>query len=99
MPVGPVLVGTQRKIQRQLESVKADAVIALAVEGTDARRAKLLAQTLASVVPLVGASLAEHEVQTVKALVDALLPKVPRSPVGLKEAASLTRPRPRQRAG
>ena len=99
MTVGAVLVGSPREVQHRLKSVEADLVIALAVDQTDARRAKLLAQTLASVVPLVEASLAEHEVQTVKALVDALLPKVPRSPVGLKEAASRTRPKPRQRAG
>jgi hypothetical protein len=53
--VGAVLVGGPREVQRCLESVEADLVIALAVDQTDARRAKLVAKTLASVVPLVEA--------------------------------------------
>lgn len=93
MTAAPALVGTPREIRSQLEKVKAEKVIVLPIERTDSRRAGLLAQALASVVPFVEASLGEHDEQTLKALVGALVPKVPPSPTLLKEAAMLARAR------
>jgi hypothetical protein len=87
------LVGTPREVRSRLEKVKAERVIVLPVHRSDARQAGLLAQTLASVASFIETALGEQNEQTLKALVNAVLPKTPPTPAMLKEAAMLARSR------
>ncbi|MCL4182326.1 MAG: hypothetical protein KJ011_02655 [Burkholderiaceae bacterium] len=87
------LVGTPREVRSRLGHSTAERVIVLPVKRTDARHADLIAQALASVMPLIDAALLEQSEQTFKALVNALVPKAPPAPALLKEAAMLARSR------
>lgn len=93
-PIGPAtLVGTPREVRSRLDHSTAEQVIVLPVKRTDARHAGLLAQTLAIIVPFIDAALREQNDQTLKALVNAVVPKAPPTPTLLKEAAMLARSR------
>ena len=87
------LVGTPSEVASRLDKVKAEQVIVLPVTGADAEHAVLLAQTLASVVSFIESALRKQDEQTVKALVNAVVPKAPPSPSLLREAAMLARSR------
>lgn len=87
------LVGTPREVRGRLDKVKAERVIVLPVAQADAQHAGVLARTLASVVPFIESALREQNEQTLKALVNAVVPKAPPSPVLLKQAAMLARSR------
>lgn len=86
-------VGTPREVRSWLEHSTAEQVIVLSVKRTDARHAQLLAQTLVSVIPFIDRVLHEHDEQTLKALVNALVPKAPPAPTWLQDAAMLARSR------
>lgn len=68
-------------------------MIVLPVARADAQYAGLLAQTLANVVSFIDAALREQNEQTLKALVNAVVPKAPPEPTLLREAAMLARSR------
>lgn len=87
------LVGTPREVRSRLDKSKAEQVIVVPVERTDAQHAGLLAQTLASVLSFIETALREQNEQTLKALVSAVVPKAPPTPTLLKEAAMLARSR------
>lgn len=87
------LVGTPNEVRGRLDKFKAERVIVLPVAQADAQHAGLLAQTLASVVSFINAALREQNEQTLKALVNAVVPKAPPAPGLLREAAALARSR------
>ena len=87
------LVGTPSEVRRRLDKVKAERVIVLPVAQANAQHASLLAQTLASVMSFIDAALREQNEQTLKALVNAVVPKAPPEPTLLREAAMLARSR------
>ncbi len=87
------LVGTPREVRSRLDKVKAEQVIVLHVKRADARNAGLLAQMLASVIPFIETALREQNEQTLKALINAVIPKTPPAPAVLKEAAMRARAR------
>lgn len=87
------LVGTPREVRDRLGRFKADQVIVVPVGRADAQHAGLLAQTLVSVVTFIERAWREQDEQTLKALVNALVPKAPPTPILLKEAVMLSRSR------
>lgn len=87
------LVGTPSEVRNGLEKLKAEQVIVLPVARADAQHAGLLAQALVSVVSFLDAALHEQNEQTLKALVNAVVPKAPPEPTLLREAAMLARSR------
>lgn len=89
----PTLIGTPREVRSQLEKFKAERVIVLPVQRSDAQHAGLLAQTLTNVVSFIDEALRDQDKQTLKALVSAVVPKAPPTPVLLREAAMLARSR------
>lgn len=99
-PIGPAtLVGTPREVRSRLDHSTAEQVIVLPVKRTDARHAGLLAQTLAIIVPFIDAALREQNDQTLKALVNAVVPKAPpRRPCSRRQPCSRVRARPCSKA-
>lgn len=87
------LVGTPKEVRNRLDRSKAGQVVVVPVERADAQHAGLLARTLASVVPFIEVALHDQNEQTLRALVDAVVPKAPPTPNLLKEAAMLARSR------
>jgi len=89
----PTLVGTPQEVRIRLDSSKADQVIVVPLERSNARHADLMAHTLANIVSFIDLTLRGQSEQMIKALVDALVPKVPPTPNLLKEAAMVARSR------
>ncbi|UEC01670.1 hypothetical protein [Burkholderia vietnamiensis] len=87
------LVGTPREVRNRLDEVKAERVIVVPLAHAGVHQADLLAQVLATLVSFVGEALREQNEQTLKALVNAFVPKAPPTPTLLKEAAMLVRSR------
>lgn len=92
-PLLSTLVGTPQEVRIRLDSSKADQVIVVPIARSDARHADLMAHTLANVVSFIDLTLRGQSEQMIKALVDALVPKVPPTPNLLKEAAMVARSR------
>ncbi|CAI0723602.1 hypothetical protein [Serratia fonticola] len=93
VPPLPTLVGTPQEVRIRLDSSKADQVIVVPIERSNARHADLMAHTLANIVSFIDLTLRGQSEQMIKALVDALVPKVPPTPSLLKEAAMVARSR------
>lgn len=93
VPSLPTLVGTPQEVRIRLDSSKADQVIVVPLERSNARHADLMAHTLANIVSFIDLTLRGQSEQMIKALVDALVPKVPPTPSLLKEAAMVARSR------
>jgi hypothetical protein len=87
------LVGTPLEVRRRLDKFKAEQVIVVPLAHAGVQQAGMLAQTLTTVVAFIGAALREQNEQTLKALVNALVPKAPPTPTLLREAAMLARSR------
>ena len=87
------LVGPPQDVRRRLDKFKAEQVIVLPLAHAGVQHASLLAQTLTTVVAFIGSALLEQNEQTLKALVNALVPKAPPTPTLLREAAMLARSR------
>jgi hypothetical protein len=87
------LVGTPQEVRHQLDESKAEQVIVVPLAHVGAGQAVLLAQALSTVVSFIGETLSEQNEQTLKALVNAIVPKAPPAPTLLKEAAMLARSR------
>jgi hypothetical protein len=93
-PAAPAaLVGAPRDIRGRLDKITAERVIVLPVGQADVPHARALARTLASVLPFIESALQEQNEQTLKALVDAVVPKAPPAPALLGQAAMLARSR------
>ncbi|CAI1144589.1 Uncharacterised protein [Serratia fonticola] len=93
VPSLPTFVGTPQEVRIRLDSSKADQVIVVPIERSNARHADLMAHTLANIVSFIDLTLRGQSEQMIKALVDALVPKVPPTPSLLKEAAMVARSR------
>lgn len=93
VPSLPTLVGTPQEVRIRLDSSKADQVIVVPLERSNARHADLMAHTLANIVSFIDLTLRGQSEQMIKALVDALVPRVPPTPSLLKEAAMVARSR------
>ncbi|WP_447877094.1 hypothetical protein [Serratia fonticola] len=93
VPLLPTLVGTPQEVRIRLDSFKADQVIVVPIERSNAQHADLMAHTLANIVSFIDLTLRGQSEQMIKALVDALVPKVPPTPSLLKEAAMVARSR------
>lgn len=93
VPSLPTLVGTPQEVRIRLDSFKADQVIVVPIERSNAQHADLMAHTLANIVSFIDLTLRGQSEQMIKALVDALVPKVPPTPSLLKEAAMVARSR------
>ncbi|MBE0152773.1 hypothetical protein [Serratia sp. PL7] len=93
VPSLPTLVGTPQEVRIRLDSSKAEQVIVVPLERSNARHADLMAHTLANIVSFIDLTLRGQSEQMIKALVDALVPKVPPTPSLLKEAAMVARSR------
>lgn len=89
----PALVGTPQEVRARLDRSKAEHVIVVPIEHSDARHADLVAHTLANIVSFIDLTLLGQRDQMIKALVDALVPKAPPTPSLLKEAAMVARSR------
>ncbi|ODV41866.1 XRE family transcriptional regulator [Cupriavidus sp. UYMMa02A] len=87
------LVGTPREVRSRLDKSKAEQVIVVPLAHAGVEQADLLAQTLATVVSFIGTALREQNEQTLKALVNAVVPKAPPTPTLIREAAMLARSR------
>jgi hypothetical protein len=87
------LVGTPEEVRHRLDESKAEQVIVVPLMHVGAGQAVILAQALSTVVSFIGETLSEQNEQTLKALVDAVVPKAPPAPTLLKEAAMLARSR------
>ncbi|MCU7369979.1 hypothetical protein PEC18_03625 [Paucibacter sp. O1-1] len=90
------MVGTPQEVRDRLGKVKADQVIVVPVERSDAQYAGALAQTLTNVLVFIEAALRDQSAQNaqaLKALVSAVVPKTPPTPTLVKEAAMLARSR------
>lgn len=78
--------GTPDQVRRRLENSGADQVVALTLKHGDARTARIYADTVICIAPLVSAALARSEQETLETIVDALVPRVPPPPHLLIEA-------------
>ena len=87
------LVGTPREVKSRLDASKADQVIVLPVKTDDARQAGVMAEALTSIAVYLADALKDQNEQTLKALVNAVVPKVPPTPNLMKEAAMVVRAR------
>ncbi|SAK73154.1 hypothetical protein AWB80_04054 [Caballeronia pedi] len=87
------LVGTPQEVRTRLEQFKAEQVIVVPLAHASIQQAVLLAQALSTVVSFIGETLSEQNEQTLRALVNAIVPKAPPTPNLLKEAAMLARSR------
>ncbi|MBY0365369.1 hypothetical protein CDN99_15725 [Roseateles aquatilis] len=81
------LVGSPEEVRTRLGRSKARRVIVLPVADEDAGRAGQMAQTLSSVIALIGAAWEAHDEQLLRTVVNAVVPKAPPSPNLIKEAA------------
>jgi len=80
-------------VRSRLDKSKAEQVIVVPLAHAGVEQADLLAQTLATVVSFIGTALREQNEQTLKALVNAVVPKAPPTPTLIREAAMLARSR------
>ncbi|PND33808.1 hypothetical protein C1I89_05955 [Achromobacter pulmonis] len=87
------LVGTPKEVRSRLDKFKAERVIVVPLAHAGVQQAGLLAQALSTVVSFLGEALHEQNEQTLRALVNAVVPKAPPTPTLLREAAMLARSR------
>lgn len=92
-PAFATLVGTPREVRSRLDGSTAPHVIVVPVEKGDAQHAGLLAQALSSITTFLEGALTEQSEQTLKALVNAVVPKLPPPPCLIKEAMMMARAR------
>jgi hypothetical protein len=78
--------GTPDQVRRRLENSEADQVVALTLEHGDEKTARIFADTVICIAPLVSAALALREQNSLETIVDALVPRRPPPPHLLIEA-------------
>ncbi|WP_298434941.1 hypothetical protein [Ottowia sp.] len=92
-PAFATLVGSPQEVKSRLEKSAAEQVIVLPVTTGGAQRAGLLAQAVASIATFLDEALGAQNEQTLKALVNAVVPKVPPTPALIREASMIARSR------
>lgn len=91
---GPALapmVGTPAEVRRRLDRSTAPQVVALPLTLADAKQAEALAETLAALACYIGSTLSRQDERTLRALVDAVVPKAPPTPTLMREAAAIAK--------
>lgn len=88
-----VMTGSPKEIVRKLDKLDADQVVAISLEHVSPLEAGAIAETFANIARLVHMNFAQHQIETLESLVEALVPKAPPIPTQLKEAAMLARAR------
>lgn len=86
------LDGSPRELQRQLDKMKADRLVAVFIS-SNTRDAAGIAEMIASVAEMTRSISADQHRHALRTIVEALVPKTPPTPVELKEAAMLARAR------
>lgn len=71
------LTGTPEQVRTELSRLNAEQVVALTIEHGSDPAAKALAQTIAGLVPLVGAILKRRQDAAINSIIEALVPEVP----------------------
>ena len=74
------VAGTPAEVLHKLEEMDAGQVIALTVGHDDPEIARMVANAVISIAPLIVSTLANHERQTLDKIVEALVPQVPPAP-------------------
>ncbi|MET0980513.1 MAG: hypothetical protein ABWY02_00285 [Telluria sp.] len=87
------LAGDPEEVSKGLHQVDAEQVVAVALAHATPREAAAIAQTFASIAELVKTLVGNHHRESLEAIVEALVPKVPPTPNELKEATMLARAR------
>ena len=87
------LAGKPAEVSRGLDGSAAEQVVAVSIAHATPREAAAMAQTFASIADLVKTIVGKHHRESLEAIVEALVPKVPPTPNELKEAAMLARAR------
>ena len=87
------LAGKPGEVSRGLDGSAAEQVVAVSLAHATPREAAALAQTFASIAEFVKTIVDKHHRESLEAIVEALVPKVPPTPNELKEAAMLARAR------
>lgn len=85
--------GPLSEIRSELDLLKAEQVVAIALEHASPSEANALASTLASLAYVVREKLTQQDREVLESIVEALVPKAPPKPTLLKEAAMLARSR------
>lgn len=84
-------VGTPTEAHRRIDKVKSKRVLLVAIKSSNAKQEGTLAQTLAQLVPLILEADRAQDDKTLRALVDALVPRKPPEPTLLLEARMTAR--------
>lgn len=92
-PAFATLVGSPQEVKSRLEKSAAEQVIVLPVPKGGTQHAGMLAQALSSIATFLDEALGAQSEQPLKALVNAVVPKVPPTPALIKEAAGIARAR------
>ncbi|HEX7881276.1 MAG TPA: hypothetical protein VF499_00880, partial [Afipia sp.] len=71
------VAGTSAEVRRKLETLDPDQVVAFMVEHGDSKFARLIADTMVSIAPLVVATLARREKDALEKIVELLVPQMP----------------------
>ena len=87
------LAGKPDEVSRGLDGSDAEQVVAVAIAHATPREAQAMAQTFASIAEFVKTLVETRHRESLEAIVEALVPKVPPTPNELKEAAMLARAR------
>jgi hypothetical protein len=80
------LTGTPQQVREELKHLKTGHVVALTLEEGGQAAIDVLAQTVRSIVPLVGAIRERHQRETIESIVAALVPQTPPPKHALVEA-------------
>lgn len=92
-PDGSTLTGLGHEVREKLETVSNEPVVAVVLPRASGASAGAIARTLENIAQLVPSLIASQQEQTIKAVVEALMPKVMPTPNVLKEAEMQARAR------
>ncbi|HBF49895.1 MAG TPA: hypothetical protein DDX04_05430, partial [Massilia sp.] len=85
-PEGSTMTGLGREVREKLEMVSNEPVVAVVLPRESGASAGAIAQTLENIAQLVPSLIESQQQQAIKAVVEALMPKVMPLPNVLKEA-------------
>lgn len=92
-PEGSTMTGLGREVREKLETVSNEPVVAVVLPRESGASASAIAQTLENIAQLVPSLIESQQQQAIKAVVEALMPKVMPLPNVLKEAEMQARAR------
>lgn len=87
------LAGDPGEVSEGLHRVDAEQVVAVALAHASPREAQAIAQTFASIAGMVKTLVGDQHRESLEAIVEALVPKLPPTPNELKEATMLAQAR------